>query len=119
MKKFISSKHIFPQPQYLGNKYRLLDWIWENVPNGVESAYDAFAGSNNVIDNFEKLFKASENIPYWMISYNDKSYPSKDEFISMLEKHRKVKVVEKEYENSYGGKGSKKGTKEFLFLCEK
>ena len=38
----------FPSPQYLGNKYKHLDWIGQNIPNDVKTVMDAFAGSQSV-----------------------------------------------------------------------
>ena len=40
--------HVFPIPQYLGNKYKHLDWIGKNIPNDVKTVMDAFAGSQSV-----------------------------------------------------------------------
>jgi len=37
--------------------------------------------------------------------------------IELIKKHKKVKVYEHEYQNHYGGKGSRKGTREYLFYC--
>jgi len=37
--------------------------------------------------------------------------------IELIEKFKKVKIYEHEYANNYGGKGSRKGTKEYLFYC--
>lgn len=30
---------------YIGSKQKLIDWIWQNTPDGVESVFDAFSGS--------------------------------------------------------------------------
>ena len=36
---------------------------------------------------------------------------------SLIKQFKKVKLFEYEYQNHYGGKGSRKGTIEYLFLC--
>ena len=38
----------FPEPQYLGAKANLLPWISRFLPDNVETALDAFAGSQSV-----------------------------------------------------------------------
>jgi len=77
-----------------------------------------FVLKTEIINSFRDLFKVSESIPYWLISYNSKSYPEKNVIIDLIKQHKKfVKVYEYEYENHYGGKGSRKGTREYLFYC--
>jgi hypothetical protein len=34
--------------QYIGNKRKLLDWIREQIPAGVKTVVDAFAGGGSV-----------------------------------------------------------------------
>ena len=43
--------------------------------------------------------------------------PEKNRMIELIERHKKVKVYECEYAHHYGGKGSRKGTSEYLFYC--
>ena len=76
-----------------------------------------FIKKNEIIDSFRNLFQNSLHIPYWLISYNSKSYPEKDIMENLIKEFRQVKVFEYEYQNHYGGRGSRKGTKEYLFLC--
>ncbi|MBW3020640.1 DNA adenine methylase [Candidatus Woesearchaeota archaeon] len=76
-----------------------------------------FVLKTEIKQSFQKLFENSQHIPYWLISYNNKSIPKKGEMIEMIEQYRSVKVYEYEYKNHYGGKGSRKGTKEYLFYC--
>ena len=46
---------MFPQPQYLGSKYHLLDWITKYIPNDVKTTLDAFGGSQSVAYRFKEL----------------------------------------------------------------
>jgi adenine-specific DNA methylase len=69
------------------------------------------------LDSFRKLFEESRRIPYWLISYNDRSYPKQDVMLDLIHRYKKAYVVCKEYSNSVGGKGSVKGSKELLFVC--
>jgi adenine-specific DNA methylase len=50
-----------------------------------------------VIGNFEKLFELSKDIPYWLISYNNRSYPDIQIFEKMLSKYKEVCIETKTY----------------------
>jgi adenine-specific DNA methylase len=76
-----------------------------------------FVQRSEIKVSFQRLFRNSAHIPYWLISYNSRSYPDKDSMLELIEQYKKVKVFDYEYQNNYGGKGSRKGTKEFLFYC--
>lgn len=76
-----------------------------------------FVQKNEIVVSFKKLFENSQHIPYWLISYNSRSSPDKKTLESLIKRYRKVTAFEYEYQNHYGGKGSRKGTKEYLFLC--
>ena len=76
-----------------------------------------FIQKNEIVNSFEKIFQNSCHIPYWLISYNSKSYPEKQTMESLIRQFKQVKTFEHEYQNHYGGKGSRKGTREYLFLC--
>lgn len=96
-------------------------WKDKEFVNGTKQYYpkkqSGFVSKKEIIDSFNSLFLASKHIPNWLISYNSESYPEKDTMINLIKKYKKVKVFEYEYQNHYGGKGSKKGTKEYLFYC--
>ena len=79
--------------------------------------YSGFDTKKDITTSFERLFKQAQKIPYWLISYNDRSYPNKDEMIKLISKYKDVKLSFKEYYNNVGGKGSVKGSKELLFVC--
>jgi adenine-specific DNA methylase len=71
------------------------------------------------LDNvFIKLFEKSKNIKYWLISYNSKSIPNREDMILLIKKY-KNNIVFNEYklENNNGGMGLKKGSSEYLILC--
>ena len=76
-----------------------------------------FVQKTEIKKSFIELFKNSQHIPYWLISYNSRSYPSKEEMLSLIGQFKRVEVFEYEYQNHYGGKGSRKGTREYLFYC--
>jgi len=64
------------------------------------------------------MFELSSEIPYWLISYNNRSYPDIQTFEKMLAKYRDVTIEYKTYQNGRGGKGSVAGSKEILFVCK-
>ena len=96
-------------------------WKDKEFINGTKQYFpkkkSGFVQKSEIIDSFRKLFENSQHIPYWLISYNNKSYPSKETFEDLVKQYRNIKTFSYEYQNHYGGKGSRKGTKEYLFLC--
>jgi len=96
-------------------------WKDKEFVNGTKMYYpkkeSGFVKKTEIENSFQKLFKNSQHIPYWLISHNSKSYPDKDKMIELIKQFKKVKVYEQEYTNHYGGKGSRKGTSEYLFYC--
>ncbi len=106
--------------------YHLLEtyteyWTDKEFVNGIKryepQRYSGFDKKRDVIDSFEKLFELSSEIPHWLISYNNRSYPGIEEFEKIISKHRDVKIEAKTYKNGRGGKGSVAGSQEILFVC--
>lgn len=123
---------VYFDPPYCGSHadyqafYHLLEtytnyWKDKDFINGTKryspKKYSGFDTKKDIILSFDKLFISAKNIPYWLISYNDRSYPSMEDMRDILGRYKKVIVKEKSYKNSVGGKGSVKGSKEFLFVC--
>lgn len=79
--------------------------------------FSGFDKKTDVLDSLHNLFDSAQNIPYWVISWNNRSYPEVSEFTKILEKYKKVGIHTKKYQNSQGGKGSVKGSEEVLFVC--
>lgn len=120
-------------PPYVGRHpdYQAFYHLWETFVeywqdkefrNGTRMYYPrkktGFVLKSEIVGSFERLFELCESIPHWLISYNDQSYPDRATLLELIGRHRRVKVFDYEYQNDYGGKGSRKGTKEFLFLAE-
>jgi len=81
--------------------------------------------NNNFIDKktslllFDKLFSKLSNFKYWILSYNNKSYPTKDNLIEIISKYSKnIKVIEKNHIYKVTGKENKKSNIEYLFVVE-
>jgi len=106
--------------------YHLLEtyteyWKDKDFVNGIQryepQRYSGFDKKSEVIVSFEKLFELSNEIPLWLISYNNRSYPDIHTFEKIISKYRDVKIEHKTYQNGRGGKGSVAGSKEILFVC--
>lgn len=76
-----------------------------------------FTKKSEVLQSFKKIFKKFQNIKYWLISYNNNSYPDINTLTNIISQYKNPIVFEKEYKNSVGGKGSIKGSSEILILC--
>ena len=96
-------------------------WANKQFINGTRQYHpkkqSGFVKKIEIMSSFKRLFENSRHIPYWLISYNSKSYPNRETLIDLIKLYRKVEIFESEYQNHYGGRGSRKGTKEYLFLC--
>ena len=80
--------------------------------------YSGFDTKKDIILSFKKMFNLADKIPYWIISYNDRSYPTKEILLELTKQYRNVTIQTKKYSNSVGGKGSVKGSQEILFICQ-
>jgi adenine-specific DNA methylase len=107
--------------------YHLLEthteyWKDKEFVNGTKryepKRYSGFDTKNEIIVSFEKLFELSVEIPHWLISYNNRSYPDIQTFEQMLARYKDVTIEAKTYKNGRGGKGSVAGSKEILFICK-
>jgi adenine-specific DNA-methyltransferase len=106
--------------------YHLLEtyteyWKDKDFINGIKryepQRFSGFDKKRDVMFSFEKLFELSQEIPNWLISYNNRSYPGIEEFEKLISKYRNVTIEAKTYQNGRGGKGSVAGSQEILFVC--
>ena len=75
-----------------------------------------FDQKSTIVGALERLFESAERIPYWIIIYNDRSYPDVNTLTAMVAQHRHVRVEYKTYTASRGGKGSVAGSNEVLII---
>ena len=108
--------------------YHLLEtyteyWRDKQFVNGIKryepQRYSGFDKKGDIIPSFHKLFELSDFIPNWILSYNNRSYPSIDIMVDLIKPFRNVRVEYKTYSNSRGGKGSVAGSSEILLICTK
>ncbi len=107
--------------------YHLLEtfteyWKDKTFVNGVKRyeprRYSGFEKKNEIVQSFNKLFERANHILYWLISYNDRSYPDITTLTDLIRRYRKVTVERKLYLNGRGGKGSVAGSSEILLVCK-
>jgi adenine-specific DNA methylase len=107
--------------------YHLLEtyteyWKTKQFVNSIKryepKRYSGFDTKSEVIASLKKLLEFASEIPHWLISYNNRSYPDIQTFEKIISKYRDVKVEYKAYQNDRGGKGSVAGSKEVLFVCK-
>ncbi len=123
---------VYFDPPYCGSHadyqafYHLLEtytqyWKDKEFINGTKryspKKYSGFDTKADILPSFEKLFEAAAQIPHWIISYNDRSFPSIDTMKKLAGQYKNIEIKEKSYQNSVGGKGSVKGSKEILLVC--
>lgn len=78
-----------------------------------------FADKKNIIKNFDNLFSKLKKFKYWYLSYNNQSYPQKEEMIKLLKKYSKnVSIVEKKHNYKITGKNMKNKNLEYLFIVK-
>lgn len=107
--------------------YHLLEtyteyWQDKQFINGIRryepQRFSGFDKKKDVVRSFEKLFEHAQEIPHWLISFNDRSYPSVEHLAKMISKYKNVEIEAKTYQNGRGGKGSVAGSREILFVCK-
>ncbi len=82
---------------------------------------------NNFIDKktslmlFDKLFSSLSNFKYWILSYNNNSYPAKDDLVSIISKYSHkddISIIEKPHNYKVTGKEKKNKNTEYLFIIK-
>lgn len=106
--------------------YHLLEtytnyWKDKDFINGTKryspKKISGFDTKSEMIGSLGKMFLLSKEIPYWLISYNDRSYPDIETLADMIKPYRNVRIERKSYSAGRGGKGSVAGSSEILLIC--
>lgn len=77
-----------------------------------------FDKKREIMESLKTLFEFASDIPHWLISYNDRSYPSPQDLARMITPYKQVQIESRPYLNGRGGKGSVAGSHELLFVCK-
>lgn len=79
-----------------------------------------FMDKNKSIKLFDQLFSKLSGYKYWILSYNNNSYPSKDDLMNLLNKYAdEVEIIEKVHNYKITGKENKNKNREYLFIIKK
>ena len=119
----IDADVIYLDPPYAGTMnvyfgfYGLLDAYIEGKT--VEPFDNNFINKNTIIEQFDNLFSKLGKYKYWMLSYNSRSKPSKEELLQLLSKYSdNVEVHEMPYAYRVTGKEKKQKDIEYLFIVK-
>ena len=119
----IDADVIYLDPPYAGTMndyfsfYGLLD---EYIEGKVLKPFENnFIDKKTIITQFDTLFSKLGKYKYWMLSYNSRSNPTKEELLSLLSKYSEnVTVHEMPYAYRVTGKEKKQKDIEYLFVIE-
>jgi adenine-specific DNA-methyltransferase len=119
----IKTDIIYLDPPYTGtmnNYFGFYGVIDEYIGNKQINAFENnFINKSKSIQLFDKLFANLGNYKYWILSYNNSSYPSQEELLSIIRKYcQNVKVIEKKHVYKVTGSIEKNKNKEYLFIAE-
>jgi len=121
--KVIKADIIYIDPPYIGtmnNYFSFYGLIDEYIQSKKIKPFN-----NNFIDKskslllFDNLFSKLTNFKYWILSYNNNSFPKKEELIDIISKYSdKIQVIEKTHNYKVTGKENKKKNTEYLFIIK-
>lgn len=78
-----------------------------------------FVNKESSVVLFDKLFSKLKKFKYWMLSYNNSSYPTKEQLLELINKYEgNVRVVEKKHNYQVTGKSQKRRNVEYLFIVK-
>lgn len=121
--KCIKADVIYMDPPYAGTMndyfgfYGLLD---SYITGKIAEPFDNnFIDKKTIIEQFDNLFSNLGNYKYWMLSYNSRSKPDKDELLNLLTKYsNEVVIHEMPYVYRVTGKEKKQKDIEYLFIAK-
>jgi adenine-specific DNA-methyltransferase len=114
---------IYLDPPYTGtmnNYFGFYGLIDEYIHSKkLEPFKNNFIDKKSSLDLFDKLFSNLSNFKYWFLSYNNNSYPSKNELISIISQYSNdIQVIEKPHTYKVTGKEKKTKNTEYLFIIK-
>lgn len=120
----IKSDVVYLDPPYTGtmnNYFGFYGVIDEYITSKKQKPFkNNFIKKDKSLELFDELFSKLTSYKYWILSYNNNSYPSKKELLDLIKKYRKnIKVIEKKHNYKITGKKHKNSNKEYLFIIKK
>ena len=118
----ISNTFIYLDPPYAGtmNDYFGFYGLLDSYIAGEQALpfENNFMDRKTIVEQFDKLFSSLSKFKYWMLSYNSRSKPTKDELLSIISKYASsVEVYEMPYAYKVTGKEKKNKDVEYLFIA--
>ena len=120
--KTIDADVIYLDPPYAGtmNDYFGFYGLLDSYIAGEQALpfENNFMDRKTIVEQFDKLFSSLSKFKYWMLSYNSRSKPTKDELLSIISKYASsVEVYEMPYAYKVTGKEKKNKDVEYLFIA--
>ena len=114
---------IYLDPPYTGtmnNYHGFYSLVDEYIASKKVKAFENnFREKKSALELFDKLFSQLSNYKYWFLSYNNNSYPSKEDLIEIISQYSKnIKVIEKPHNYQITGKDKKATNTEYLFIIK-
>lgn len=114
---------IYLDPPYTGtmnNYFGFYGLIDEYISSSVKEPFkNNFVDKKTSIELFDKLFSNLKNYKYWMLSYNNSSFPTKEQLLYLLGKYSNdVQIIERKHNYKITGKEKKDANKEYLFIVK-
>ena len=114
---------IYLDPPYTGtmnNYFGFYGMLDEYIVGKKLQAFENnFMDKKSSIELFDKLFSKLNNFKYWYLSYNNSSFPTKDELLYLLNKYsNNVQVIERKHNYKITGKDKKEKNKEYPFIVK-
>ncbi len=119
----VNADLIYLDPPYTGtmnNYFGFYGFLDNYINSSVGKPFE-----NNFIDKkislklFERLFSQLKNYKYWLLSYNNSSYPDKEALTNLIKKFTSdVQIIEKKHNYQITGKETKTKNKEYLFIVK-
>jgi adenine-specific DNA-methyltransferase len=121
--KEVHSDIIYLDPPYAGtmnNYHGFYGLVDEYIAQKKLEPFDNnFMDKKAVLNLFDRLFSSLANFKYWILSYNNNAYPSKEELLEIIGRYSDdIEVVEKPHNYQITGKVKKSTNREYLFIIK-
>jgi len=119
----ISADVIYLDPPYTGtmnNYHGFYSLVDEYIASKKVKAFtNNFTKKADALELFDTLFSKLTNFKYWFLSYNNNSYPAKEELIQIISRYStNIEVIEKPHTYKVSGKENKNTNTEYLFIIK-
>lgn len=119
----ISADIIYLDPPYTGtmnNYHGFYSLVDEYIASKKVAPFENnFTEKKAALELFDKLFSKLSNFKYWFLSYNNNSYPSKEDLVEIISRYSKnIQVIEKPHNYQITGKHKKSTNTEYLFVVK-